>query len=176
MCFRNLLACSIFVCQGTTKWLFRSSSQSATCYYLSNHLGNPVKCFAQGHNKRTCRPNLHTILSSLNVKQEHCEYQNFKSLVWFDEEIKPRSTDHEKKSAPLLPFLTSGPDLGAWPDCWVSVEFRTLKTSKPCAGWLHRKVARFSKYIVLLQVFYLRLPKQGNYIFLSSYIRQWALK
>jgi len=23
----------------------------------------------------------------------------------------------------LLPFLTSGPDLGAWPDCWVSVEF-----------------------------------------------------
>jgi len=26
-------------------------------------------------------------------------------------------------SAPLLTFLTSGPDLGAWPDCWVSVEF-----------------------------------------------------
>jgi len=26
-------------------------------------------------------------------------------------------------SAPLLPLLTSGPDLGAWPDCWVSVEF-----------------------------------------------------
>jgi len=26
-------------------------------------------------------------------------------------------------SAPLLPFLTSGPDLGMWPDCWVSVEF-----------------------------------------------------
>jgi len=25
--------------------------------------------------------------------------------------------------APLLPFLTSGPDLGAWPDCWVFVEF-----------------------------------------------------
>jgi len=25
-------------------------------------------------------------------------------------------------SAPL-PFLTSGPDLGAWPDCWVSLEF-----------------------------------------------------
>jgi len=23
----------------------------------------------------------------------------------------------------LLSFLTSGPDLGAWPDCWVSVEF-----------------------------------------------------
>jgi len=23
----------------------------------------------------------------------------------------------------LLPFLTSGPNLGAWPDCWVSVEF-----------------------------------------------------
>jgi len=21
------------------------------------------------------------------------------------------------------PFLTSGPDLGVWPDCWVSVEF-----------------------------------------------------
>jgi len=25
--------------------------------------------------------------------------------------------------APLFPFLTSGPDLGAWPDCWISVEF-----------------------------------------------------
>jgi len=24
---------------------------------------------------------------------------------------------------PLLSFLTSGPDFGAWPDCWVSVEF-----------------------------------------------------
>jgi len=23
----------------------------------------------------------------------------------------------------LLPFLTSGSDLGVWPDCWVSVEF-----------------------------------------------------
>jgi len=26
-------------------------------------------------------------------------------------------------SLALLPFLTSGPDLGAWPDCWASVEF-----------------------------------------------------
>jgi len=26
-------------------------------------------------------------------------------------------------SSLLLPFLTSGPDLGAWPNCWVSVEF-----------------------------------------------------
>jgi len=26
-------------------------------------------------------------------------------------------------SALHLPFLTSGPDLGAWPDCWVSMEF-----------------------------------------------------
>jgi len=24
---------------------------------------------------------------------------------------------------PLLPFLTSGPDLGVWSGCWVSVEF-----------------------------------------------------
>jgi len=22
----------------------------------------------------------------------------------------------------LLPFLTSGPDLGAWPECWVSMD------------------------------------------------------
>jgi len=29
----------------------------------------------------------------------------------------------------LLPFLTSGPDLGAWPDCWVSTEF--LRTPIP---------------------------------------------
>jgi len=31
--------------------------------------------------------------------------------------------DGAPSSAPLLPFLTFGPDLGAWPDCWVSVEF-----------------------------------------------------
>jgi len=24
---------------------------------------------------------------------------------------------------PLLPFLTSGADLGVWPDCWVSAEY-----------------------------------------------------
>jgi len=23
----------------------------------------------------------------------------------------------------LPPFLTSGPDLGVWPDCWISTEF-----------------------------------------------------
>jgi len=32
-----------------------------------------------------------------------------------------------KKTTPtsprLLPFLTSGPELWEWPDCWVSVEF-----------------------------------------------------
>jgi len=33
-------------------------------------------------------------------------------------------------SAPLLPFLTSGTDLVAWPDCWVSVE------------WLHPSLGR----------------------------------
>jgi len=31
----------------------------------------------------------------LNVKQESCEYQLFKSLVWLDEEIKSRFTDYE---------------------------------------------------------------------------------
>jgi len=35
-------------------------------------------------------------------------------------------------SSALLPFLTSDPDLGAWPDCWVSVEF--LHTPIPRKG------------------------------------------
>jgi len=39
---------------------------------------------------------------------------------------RPKSFLHHFHFWPLvqpLPFLTSGPDLGAWPDCWVSVEF-----------------------------------------------------
>jgi len=37
----------------------RTSSQVATSHYHSNHSkdrGNPVKCLAQGHNKRACKP------------------------------------------------------------------------------------------------------------------------
>jgi len=33
----------------------------------------------------------------------------------------------------LLPFLTSGTDLGVWPDCWVSVEF--LRAPIPWKGY-----------------------------------------
>jgi len=43
----------------TAKGPYRFSSQAATCYYQPNHSkgrGNPVKCLAQGHNKRICRP------------------------------------------------------------------------------------------------------------------------
>jgi len=45
--------------QETAKWSFRSSSQAATCYYMSNYSkvgAIPFKCFVQGHNKRTCWP------------------------------------------------------------------------------------------------------------------------
>jgi len=35
--------------------------------------------------------------------------------------VAPQSSP--PSSAPLLSFLTSGPDLGGWPDCWVSVEY-----------------------------------------------------
>jgi len=31
--------------------------------------------------------------------------------------------DRVTASAAKLQLLTFGPDLGAWPDCWVSVEF-----------------------------------------------------
>jgi len=30
---------------------------------------------------------------------------------------------HVEEPLALLPFFISGPDLGAWPDVWVSVEF-----------------------------------------------------
>jgi len=36
-------------------------------------------------------------------------------------------------SALLLPFLIFGPDLGAWPDCWVFVEFSTPHPSEGVA-------------------------------------------
>jgi len=45
--------------QETTKRPLQSLSQAATCYYQSNHSKveaiPPVKCLAQGHNKRTCQ-------------------------------------------------------------------------------------------------------------------------
>jgi len=34
----------------------------------------------------------------------------------------------------LLPSLISGPDLGAWPDCWVSVEFPLALTTQKWSG------------------------------------------
>jgi len=53
-----LLYLSSYVVQETAKRPLRSSSQAITCYYLSNRskVETPVKCLAQGHNKRTCRP------------------------------------------------------------------------------------------------------------------------
>jgi len=34
----------------------------------------------------------------------------------------------------LLPFLTSGPDLGAWLDCWVSVLCEVCPRPQPLEG------------------------------------------
>jgi len=34
----------------------------------------------------------------------------------------------------LLPFFTSNPDLGAWPDCWVSVEFLYVPIPRKGSG------------------------------------------
>jgi len=46
--------------------------------------GNPVKCLAQGHNKRTCQPISTLSLFMLNVKQGSCEYQllKYRILGW----------------------------------------------------------------------------------------------
>jgi len=60
---------SRYIDQETAKGPFRSSSQAATSYYQCNHTkgrGNPVKCFAQGHN-RICRPIF--TLSIFNAKR-----------------------------------------------------------------------------------------------------------
>jgi len=37
-------------------------------------------------------------------------------------------------SSTPLPFLTSGPDFGAWPDCWVSVEFLYAPITRKRSG------------------------------------------
>jgi len=43
-------------------------------------MGNPVKCLAQGHNKRTCRLISTLTLLIADVKQGSCEYQLLKSF------------------------------------------------------------------------------------------------
>jgi len=46
--------------------------------------------------------------------------------------IVPHLSHSGRPSLTLLPFLTSGPDLGAWPDCWISTKF--LHTIIPRKG------------------------------------------
>jgi len=58
--FAILLAClPSCLSQEKAKCPLRSSSLDVTCYNQTKPLkgrGNLVKCLAQGHNKRTCRP------------------------------------------------------------------------------------------------------------------------
>jgi len=41
---------------------------------------------------------LNTFPLILNIKQENCKYQLFKSMVWIDEGIESRSTDYKADS------------------------------------------------------------------------------
>ena len=55
-----------------------SEVTGATVFYIK--AGRPVKCLAQGHNKRTCRFVLHNILKMLSTKQGSCGYHILKSF------------------------------------------------------------------------------------------------
>jgi len=84
-----------FIGQGTStkrkaKGLFQSSSQAAFCYYQSNHSkveAIPLNSLSED-NKQTCRLDLHTIPSMLNVKQCY-GYQLFKSFGLTRQESNP---------------------------------------------------------------------------------------
>jgi len=104
-----LIYLSRYLDQETAKWPFRSSSHVATCYYQSNHIGrgNPIKCLAQGHNKRTCR--LIFTLYLLNAERQTGKLwiPTFK-VFWFDStrRLNRRSTGYEADS--LTTRLRSG--------------------------------------------------------------------
>jgi len=64
---------SSFICQGTSTRRQRSDLFGLQVKPLKGR-GNPVKCLAQGHNKRICPPISTLTLLMLNVKQGSCEY------------------------------------------------------------------------------------------------------
>jgi len=47
----------------------------------------------------------------------------------------------------LLPFLTSDPDLGKWPDCWVSMEFLPTSIPRKESGSTTTRVAVLKKEV-----------------------------
>jgi len=53
-------------------------------------------------------------------------------------------------SAQVLPFLNSGANLGAWPDCWVSVEF--LHAPIPRKGSDSTTTTKSSLYCLLFEL------------------------
>jgi len=53
-------------------------------------------------------------------KQDKTEGVFLLQRLW---RIVPHPSLFGAPSLALFPFLTSGPDLGVWPDCWVFVEF-----------------------------------------------------
>jgi len=57
---------------------FRVKLSPVTNSLATQRRGNPVKCLAQGHNKRTCQPTSRYFFLFLIVKQGICEYQLLK--------------------------------------------------------------------------------------------------
>jgi len=83
------------------KGLFRFSSQTATCYYQSNH--SKVERISLSALPKDTKSELSGLSSHypsfmLNVKQGSCEYQLLSLLVWLGQEIEPRSTDLQHKN------------------------------------------------------------------------------
>jgi len=59
---------------------FESSYSMLLSVYPLKGRGNPVKCLAQGHNKRSAGLSSHYRIFVLNIKQVSCENQLLKSF------------------------------------------------------------------------------------------------
>jgi len=81
--------------QETAKGPLRSSSETATCYYQSNHSkveAIPLSALPKDTIRANLPAYLHAIPLMLNVKQGSCEYQHFKYFGLTRPGIERRST------------------------------------------------------------------------------------
>ena len=114
--WRNGVACSIFyvllmfILHSRESKLYRSllDGMSALawefpfpkCLYSTWRWDRPVKCLAQGHNKRTCGFVLHNLAKS---RAPSCEYDFLKFFNGSTRGMKPRSTDCEADALNAMP-------------------------------------------------------------------------
>ena len=66
---------------------------------------------------------LHMISGKENSACSACGHQYYRTSIISSSTVLPLNPFVNLSLAPLSLFLTYGPDLGVWPDCWVSAEF-----------------------------------------------------